>query len=760
MPSLWKAAQEALSPIFRPAGITVDGIKPGDWASPQNPIRPTARLGTGVRSWDFTPGLNLQFTPRGDTAVTFQQLYNVSNSFDPCRLMIETRKNQVANRAWTIRVKTVPGETKKQRLQRNASDQDVAAVTQLLMQPDGHHSFRLWMKMWMEQLLVYDAPAVYPVRNLMGDVMGFRVISGSTITPLVDEQGFIPQPPSPAYQQIILGIPTSNLTAVATKDKPKLLTADELIYFPYNPRVNSRWGYSPVEQIITTLSIASNRQQFLLDYYKSGNVPEGLQPLPENWTMQQIKDFQQWFDGMLVGNLAKKRRLIMVPDTKHPAQFSKEKALTDGTDEYLIRVVAFAFDVPIQNLIKQAGHQSTAKEGNDTSLEQGLEPILKHVEDFWNLVITKVLNRPNVEFAYEDAREVDPLKQSQVDVAYVNAGIYTRDEVRETRGDDPLGVPQGSIPGITTAQGFVPLTQAVGQTDPEDPDDEQPTPTRSSSKVGKSAAALKLTSILTPQVRKLRGDAESVIARFLSDQLKRVVSDVVAAYKKHSKVKKGDTETDTDRALAIMAAIRWDYDILYGQLSPILEDAAEDGASAGVYQMAASGKSGLKSVAEAKAEAGEWGLARTAELVGAKMVDGKLTTDEAAQWAISDTAKAEVENTVRMAIVEAWTPTQLQAVLEASALFTKEHADLIADVEVKRAQTTGHYVGWSSTKRVAEVAWRVSPGHEKNDICDHYAAKGSVPIGHEYARGVIAPPDAHPNCECWLEITKFKEDED
>ena len=67
--------------------------------------------------------------------------------------------------------------------------------------------------------------------------------------------------------------------------------------------------------------------------------------MPENWTMQQIKDFQKWFDSLLAGNLGKRRRLTMIPDAKHPAQFSKTEVLTDGTDDYLIRVVAFAFSI-------------------------------------------------------------------------------------------------------------------------------------------------------------------------------------------------------------------------------------------------------------------------------------------------------------------------------------------------------------------------------------------------------------------------------
>ena len=242
---LFKDVSTALSPIFKPAGTLIEGVLPGSWASPQNPIRPTLQLGVGVRAWDFTPGINLQFTPRGDVPIKFNQLWNVSNSFDLCRLMIETRKDQIVNRPWQIRVKPKPGEKKSERLKREAGNANVTALTQLLRYPDGTHSFDLWIRMWLEDLLVFDAPCISPMRSLSGDVLSLPLVSGSTITPLLDQYGRRPAPPSPAYQQIILGIPTSNLAETARPfiaagkgNKPG--DAQELVYSPRNPRVNSR----------------------------------------------------------------------------------------------------------------------------------------------------------------------------------------------------------------------------------------------------------------------------------------------------------------------------------------------------------------------------------------------------------------------------------------------------------------------------------------------------------------------------------------
>lgn len=466
--SFWKSAKDAFEPIFKPAGNAIEGINPSGWNSPSQPVRPIVPPGMGIRSWDIQPGINLQYLPRGDAGVNFRQLTNFANSFDLVRLLIETRKDQIVNRPWAIKVKQVPGESQSQRTKRNQQNPNVKMITDALRKPDGIHPFPTWIRMWLDDLLVYDAPCIYPIRNMLGDFMpgGLRLVSGSTITPLVDNQGFIPAPPSPAYQQIILGLPTANLAS--TRDpftglKPGEMLASQLIYSPRNPRVNSRWGFGPVEQIIQTIQIGANWQYSTKASFTEGNVPEGFMPMPENWTMKQITDFQNWFDGLLAGHVGKKRRMIAIPDTKRDAQFPKLAGVIDPVvNEYLIRLCAFAFSISPQNLLKQI-NRGTAKESSDVAQMEGLEPYLKHVENTMNFEIVEgVFGVTDCEFSYQDEREVDPLKQAQVDNLYVNNGTYTRDEVREARGDDPLGVPQGAIPGVTTTQGFVPLTQAVG----------------------------------------------------------------------------------------------------------------------------------------------------------------------------------------------------------------------------------------------------------------------------------------------------------
>lgn len=778
MPSLWKAVQEAVKPVFRPAGTTIAGIVPGDWASPQNPIRTVRQQGIGVRSWDFTPGINLQFTPRGDVPISFGQLYRTSNSFDLCRLMIETRKDQVVNRPWVIRVKGKAGEKKKDRMARELTDPDVAFFTSMLAKPDGVHTFDLWVRMWLEQLLVFDAPCIYPVRNVLGDLInpapgvagGFRLISGATITPMVDAQGFRPMPPNPAYQQIILGSPVGNLTAQGGAAKGNEFTADQLVYSPRNPRVDSRWGFSPVEQIIVTLSIASNRQAFLRDYYTSGNVPEGLLPMPESWTMQQIKDFQNWLDGMLAGNLARKRRLIAIPDTKKGVQFSKEKVLTDGTDDYLTRVVAFAFSVSPQNLIKQV-NRGTAKESTDVAQIEGLEPVLKHIENVVNELMQIAKPGTGCEFAYQDEREMDPVKQASVDSIYIDNGTYTRNEIREDRGDDPRPEKAADMLTVTTGTGCMALDDAIEMgaktkdAAGQDPNDGPGGPAGgggkpAAGKVRKRAAMKLRAGDLTPKSRQARNEATRVLKRFLKDQALRVSKQARVEFAKAQKVRK-DTESDTDRALAILAMLNFDYPSLYRSLLPYLEIAAEEGAREGAYQAAANAGASLTGTLEvAIDQAKKAAETRAAEMIGMQVEDdGTLAEATGAHWAISTTATDDVLNAIKQAIQESWTPTQLEAVIQASTVFTDDHAEMISDNEITRQQANGHLLSWRASGAVLEYAWTVMDAG-CCPLCASLALLGSVPVGYLFIKPDVYAPGAHPECRCWLTATKFKGEDD
>jgi hypothetical protein len=102
------------------------------------------------------------------------------------------------------------------------------------------------------------------------------VIDGATIKPLIGEDGRAPEPPDPAYQQVLHGVPAADFSA------------EELLYLPRNVRAHRLYGMSPVEQVALTVNIALRREAATLDTYRTGSSPDAFAALPKAWTRSTL----------------------------------------------------------------------------------------------------------------------------------------------------------------------------------------------------------------------------------------------------------------------------------------------------------------------------------------------------------------------------------------------------------------------------------------------------------------------------------------
>jgi hypothetical protein len=156
-------------------------------------------------------------------------------------------------------------------------------VRAFLATPDRRHDFATWLRIVIEDMLVIDVACVYPRYSRSGALYSLDVVDGATIKPLIGEDGRSPAAPDPAYQQVLQGVPAADFAA------------DELLYLPRNLRSHRLYGFSPVEQIALTINIALRREQATLDYYNTGSIPDSFATLPKDWTVDQIRQFQDYF---------------------------------------------------------------------------------------------------------------------------------------------------------------------------------------------------------------------------------------------------------------------------------------------------------------------------------------------------------------------------------------------------------------------------------------------------------------------------------
>jgi hypothetical protein len=402
---------------------------------PQQPLQPVAQapaFGAVGRPWDYPVGYNTRVTPRTGLRIGFPFLKAMAE-FDLVRIMIERVKEELGTMAWTIGPRD-----KKQ-----ARDSDMDAIEDMLAYPDKVHTWRDWTFQLMEQVLVYDAPALWLRPTRGGDLFSLEIMDGSMFTPKIMADGRLPPPEfGPAYQQVLKGLPAIDYIQPVPKGQPVPVDGfgepfPELLYKPRNPRIDLPYGFGPIEQIIRTLEIGILREDFLKDYYTAGSIPDMFAFAPDTWNPDQIAQMQLLFDSVNLGNLANRRGVRWLPGGGKPPYEPRKDALTDATDEWLIRVMCFAFGLspmPFVKMMNRASGQTHAEQQK----EEGTLPYASYLADLMNHVIMLKFGRRDIVFRWEEEVATDPLEEAQRFALYLTNKVYHPDEVRQKLGDDAM----------------------------------------------------------------------------------------------------------------------------------------------------------------------------------------------------------------------------------------------------------------------------------------------------------------------------------
>lgn len=416
--------------------ILIAGADAGSvYFGPMQPLQPIAQYPEAQvigRRLDYPVGYNTRTTPRGQELVGFSKLRALA-SYDVIRIMIERVKDKIVTKPWAI----LPKDKKKKR------DTRCDIIEDFLQMPDKEHTWQDWARQLMDQLIVYDAPAIYLRNDAVGRLYSMEIQNGALFTPKIMANGRTPPwNMGPAYQMVLKqGLPAVDYikpvpTGEIVPRDPDGELMPELLYKPRNPRVDAFYGYGPIEQMIISIEIGLGRERYLGEYYTSGSTPDLIFTCPKEWTSDQIIAFKVWWDSVLAGNLANRRGTMFVPDGATPID-TKEKALTDQTDEWLVRLFCFSMGLSPMPFIKMM-NRASGEQHNTESNEEGQMPWQAYFTDMFNLLIPLKWGWKDLCFRWEEEEETDPTAQADIDVKLVNAKIYHPDEIRAQRGDEAM----------------------------------------------------------------------------------------------------------------------------------------------------------------------------------------------------------------------------------------------------------------------------------------------------------------------------------
>lgn len=421
-------AAAAMPPTTRPTApsevVRDDPSAAQGWMPPGKPQQPIVEHWENVagRAFDYAAGYNTSSRVRQWEGVSLEVLRNLADNCDLLRLAIETRKDQLSKLKWSIMpCKPADGPRPK-------ADDRCRQIEKALRKPDGIHTWDQWIRMVAEDSFVLDGVALFRRRTPDGKPFALETVDPTTIMPLIDTTGRSPLPPHAAYSQIIKG------TVVAQ------YTRNELTYWVRNPRSHRVYGYSPVEQIVRTIMLALGRMAKQVGHYSEGNVPDMLLSTPGTWTAQQINEFQNIFNMMMASPNAKRRAHFVPSGVGAPVMINSEQHLFGPFDEWLARVICYAFSLPPFPFVKET-NRSTAESSYDSALTEGLGTFITSLKAVLDAEIEEFFGGEGLELVWDDERKLDPTEQSAKDQSDIRMGLSSIDDVRAQRGQEPLGVP-------------------------------------------------------------------------------------------------------------------------------------------------------------------------------------------------------------------------------------------------------------------------------------------------------------------------------
>ena len=145
-----------------------------------------------------------------------------------------------------------------------------------------------------------------------------------------------------------------------------------------------------------------------------------------------------------------------IPAGKNSAYTAiKEPPLKNDFDEWLVRIVCFAFSYPVAAFVS-LNNRSIAEQGARQAELEGLEPLKAHIAELVNDVIEREFD-DTVEFAWLEEQEIDPKIQADILTSYVSGGILTVNQARKKLGELADPSPAANQLMAMTQSGFVPI---------------------------------------------------------------------------------------------------------------------------------------------------------------------------------------------------------------------------------------------------------------------------------------------------------------
>ncbi len=375
-------------------------------------------------AWDNPWWYSLAQAPtrRPGSLVSIQTLRQLADTYDVLRSCI----NHIKDEVFAVPLEIVP---------RNSKDQSAATKAAIVTAnawfgkkgglAGPYKNRRHFESELIEDLAVIGNSAVYHEPTRGGRTIASSVnIDAATIRPVVDAYGWAPDEP---YEQWILGMRIRSF-------RPEEMTYDGLFPKSYSP-----YFWSPVEWLIYTINRALRSDRWNEAWLTDGTTPSDIMAMPDNWTPDQVKSFQLYWDAMLSGDSKARQGTKFVPSgTEKVGNQNRKDQDFQAYELWLLRRTCAIMSVhPASIGFVGEQYAVTQEQSMDATSQFGVGKYLTFRKDFYDDELERI-GFPELEAKNVTSKEDSAGERATRNTTLVAGGVLTPNEARSDEGLEPI----------------------------------------------------------------------------------------------------------------------------------------------------------------------------------------------------------------------------------------------------------------------------------------------------------------------------------
>ena len=159
-------------------------------------------------------------------------------------------------------------------------------------------------------------------------------------------------------------------------------------------------------------------------FFTESNIPAALLGMPADWSAENIRQYQEFLDEWLGGDIPRRSNLTLVPSSGGVPVHEFAPFSGDPTfDKWLMQITCAALDVTPAEIGFTDDVNRSSGEGQEDVQLRAQRPLIGFVKGIVDRVLADYLHMPFLEWHSLEGESDDDLNRAQVHQIYLGVGV-------------------------------------------------------------------------------------------------------------------------------------------------------------------------------------------------------------------------------------------------------------------------------------------------------------------------------------------------